>query len=151
MEFVQDAIDKRDPVRGRWRPQNGARDVKGDIPDSMKLHHSVWPRSWFGRENANHVEEASVMKDDISFNEEDVEAEDGREAARRRGQYREGTKMKMFEGVEDMEEIEVEIPRMTSTQRKVELQLNELGYRMGWAGQSRAFHGRKVFLQRTRK
>lgn len=142
---------------GRWFPEGRKPDVKDEILDSARLKHSVWPRSWVGRAGAEFADLAMVTKDDIDI-KETYEPEDGREVARRRGKFREGKRVRMFKGVNAggmnygrEDGVEVEIPRMTSAEREVELGINELGFRMGWAGQSRALAGRKVFLQRARK
>ncbi|KAL7275505.1 hypothetical protein RUND412_001546 [Rhizina undulata] len=44
----------------------------------------------------------------------------------------------------------VSAPPLSSSKRKKELDLNELGYRMSWS-QSRVFAGRTMFLQRARR
>lgn len=144
--------------RGLWYPSGT--DANDDAPDSMKLKHSVWPRSWYGNHQENFVTRNMVLENDIALAE--TEPEDGREAARRRGQYREGKKMKMFTGVDGMDEVEVEIPRILKVDREREMGVNELGWRIGYLqGDSFTFpedsapekraKAKKVLLQRTRK
>lgn len=155
MYFVNNAGDDE---RGRWYPSGT--DANDDAPDSMKLKHSVWPRSWYGNHQENFVSRNMVLENDIALAE--TEPEDGREAARRRSQYREGKRMKMFTGVDGMDEVEVEIPRLLKVDREMEMGVNELGWRIGYLqGDNFTFtedsapekrgKAKKVLLQRTRK
>lgn len=133
------------------------------IPDAERKKNSVWPRTWRSICMSSEEEhrQAQVWAEDIQVSENDEP--EGRDLARYRGKFREGKKVKMFSGVSAGRinhgaegGIEVEIPRMLSTERDLEVQINELGLRMGWAGQKifterEGSHVRKVFLQRTRK
>lgn len=51
---------------------------------------------------------------------------------------------------EDGVEAEVEVPRMRKGLRRKQVRLNDLGCRMAWL-QSRAFAGRRIFLQKARE
>ena len=108
-----------------------------EIPDQQRQINSVYPRSYYDLQVA---EPAASPRTRMGWDDED----DGEAAS--------STVVKTMVPVKllDDSQAELAVPRMTKSRRSKEMALNELGYRMSW-GQARTFHGRTLFLQRSRK
>jgi hypothetical protein len=110
-----------------------------DMPDSNLKINSVYPRSYYPRQVGS--PSASPRTRGIFDDEDDTAGESG---ATTRGKTL--VRVPLLDG----SDAEMAIPRMTKSRRNKELMLNELGARMSWA-QSRVFHQRILFLQKSRR
>jgi hypothetical protein len=109
------------------------------IPDSYRKNNSVYPRSWFPMQMQSPPPSAHGSR---FFEDDDMDDDD----SGRPGRGKTMVPVPMADGTE----AEVATPKMRKSQRRKEVKLNDLGYRMAWH-QSRAFSGRAVFLQRARE
>jgi hypothetical protein len=107
-----------------------------EIPDSFRRQNAVHRRSYFPVQMPDQEE---TSKDD-RFVGVDFDVDDGGLPTIGRT----SVPVRSLEG-----EGEIEVSQLTRAKRGKEEKLNELGYRMAW-GQSRAFAGRTVFLQKSR-
>ena len=112
-----------------------------DMPDAHLKINSVYPRSYFPRQSGSPPESARA---DASWDDEDGDTEGVSQTLPTRG------KTTVSVPLMDGTEAKMAVPRMTKSRRSKEVALNEIGYRMSW-GQARAFNGRTLFLQRSRK
>lgn len=112
-----------------------------DMPDAHLKINSVYPRSYFPRQSGSPPDAARAH---ASWDDEDDEAEGVSHTLPTRG------KTTVSVPLMDGSEAKMAVPRMTKSRRSKEVSLNEIGYRMSW-GQARAFNGRTLFLQRSRK
>jgi hypothetical protein len=108
------------------------------IPDSYRKNNSVYPRSWFPMQMQSPPPSAHGSR---FFEDDDADDDNG---TGRPGRGKTMVPVPMADGTE----AEVATPKMRRLQRRKEVKLNDLGYRMAWH-QSRAFSGRVVFLQRA--
>ena len=108
-----------------------------EIPDSFRRQNAVHQRAYFPVQMPD--QEETSKNDRFVGADMDVD-DDGLPTAGRTS-----VRVHMMEGEGD-----VDVAQLTRTKRGKEEKLNELGYRMAW-GQSRAFAGRTVFLQKSRK
>lgn len=104
-----------------------------EIPDSFRKQNAVHQRAYFPVQMPDQQE---ISKSDRFVDMDD----DGLPTTGRTNVH-----VHMMDGDGD-----VAVPQLTRTKRGKEEKLNELGYRMAW-GQSRAFAGRTVFLQKSRR
>ena len=109
-----------------------------EIPDQQRQINSVYPRSYFDSQVAD---PSASPRTRMGWDDFDDEA-DGAPSTTTRTMV----PVKLL----DDTQTDLPVPRMTTSRRNKELALNELGYRMSW-GQARTFHGRTLFLQRSRK
>lgn len=110
-----------------------------EIPDQQRQINAVYPRSYFDQQVA---EPAASPRTRMGWNDDEDDEDEGEKAAT-------GRTMVPVKLLDDTQ-VELPLPRMTTSRRSKEVALNELGYRMSW-GQARTFHGRTLFLQRSRK
>lgn len=128
-----------DPHRGsKVRVKVNLDQVKmDDIPDSYRMVHSVYPRSYFPVHMKNPP--GLVAPGKRYFRDGTAETDD--EAA---------TVGRITVPVPSLDgESEVTVPRMSRKRHRKDVMLNDLAYRMTWC-QSRTFAGRKLFLQKSR-
>ncbi|KAI9732226.1 MAG: hypothetical protein M1834_004323 [Cirrosporium novae-zelandiae] len=105
-----------------------------EVPDSYRRDNSVFPRSYFPMQMQSPPPSATGSG---YFNDDEDE---------RDGQPIKGKTMVKVTTLEG--EDEVAVPRMSKRQRKKEVLLNDMGYRMSWS-QSRVFAYRTIFLQKS--
>lgn len=110
-----------------------------EIPDSFRRQNAVHRRSYFPVQ----MPDEEAIGRDTRFVDADNNAEDGGLPT----VGRVTVPVRCLDGSDGGSEIDVS--QLTRAKRGKEEKLNELGYRMGW-GQSRAFAGRTVFLQKSR-
>lgn len=108
-----------------------------EIPDQQRKINAVYPRSYFA---------SQVAEEERAPGWEDEDDEDVGVAGTKPTRGKTLVPMRLL----DDSQVELPVPRMTTSRRNREVALNELGYRMSW-GQARTFHGRTLFLQRSRK
>lgn len=122
---------------GRVRVKANLEQIEmSEIPDSFRRQNAVYRRSYFP---VQMPDEEESSKDD-RFVSTDADTDD----AGLPTVGRTSVPVRSLEG-----EGEFEVSQLTRAKRGKEEKLNELGYRMAW-GQSRAFAGRTVFLQKSR-
>ena len=112
-----------------------------DMPDAHLKINSVYPRSYFPRQSGSPAD-SSIARS--GWDDEDDAAECVPDTPPT------VTKTSVSVPLMDGSETKMTVPRMTRSRRRKETALNEIGYRMSW-GQARAFNGRTLFLQRSRK
>jgi hypothetical protein len=135
-----------------------------EIPDSFRKGASVFPRSFFPREMESPPPSPTgsrFFRDDVD--DDGLAETEGRaeSAARIRGgasagggsPFSRGQRKTMLTATVNVPatgdlDLDVQIPRRTRAERRKEVRLNELSYRMSWL-QSRVFSTRVVFLQRA--
>jgi hypothetical protein len=124
-------------ARGKIRVKVNLADIEmSEIPDSFRRQNAVHRRSYFPVQMPDSEE---TSKDD-RFVSAEMNVNDGGLP----------TTGRISVPVHSLEgEGEIEVPQLTRAKRGKEEKVNELGYRMAW-GQSRAFAGRTVFLQKSR-
>lgn len=130
-----------DPQRGESRVRvkvNLDQAKMDELPDSYRMTHSVYPRSYFPVHLKNPpgltVPGKRYFRDDAAEAEaDDEDATIGRVTV----------PAPSLDG-----ESEVIVPRMSKRRHRKDAILNDLGYRMTWC-QSRTFVGRMVFLQKS--
>lgn len=110
-----------------------------DMPESYLKINSVYPRSF--HERGMHSPTGSPRSRGVFDDDEDGVPD--------------GQRGKTLVSVPTLDTAEnqtalLPIPRLTRSKRKKEVALNELGYLMSW-GKVPHFHGRTIFLQRTRE
>lgn len=110
-----------------------------EIPDSFRKSNSVYPRSWFPTQMQSPPPSAHGRR----FFGEDADDDDV-EAG---GGGKRGRKM-VSVPLLDGGEAEVAVPKMGKRERRKEVMINELGFRMTWH-QSRVFADKTVFLQKA--
>jgi len=110
-----------------------------EIPDSFRKSNSVYPRSWFPTQMQSPPPSAHGRR---FFGEDDDDVESG--LGGKRG--RKMVSVPLLEGGE----AEVAVPKMGKRERRKEVMINELGFRMTWH-QSRVFADKTVFLQKACK
>lgn len=111
-----------------------------EIPDQQRQINAVYPRSYFDSQVA---EPAGSPRTRMGWDDEDDEDDDDPKPTK-------GRTMVPVKLLDESQVVELPVPRMTTSRRNKEMALNELGYRMSW-GQARTFHGRTLFLQRSRE
>ncbi len=111
-----------------------------DMPDAHLKINSVYPRSYFPRQIGSPTEASA---NGGGWDDEDDMAEGVAGVLPTMG------KTIVPVPLMDGSEAKMPVPRMTRSRREREVALNEIGYRMSW-GQTRAFNGRTLFLQRSR-
>ena len=150
-----------------------------EIPDSFRRSNAVCPGSFFPREmespppsptgrrffsnDLDDVEDLRLSNEDDGGDEVEASSSDAGAGRRRRQHHRQ--RMAMSGGSERLDgtttmaavpmgdngvESEVAVPRMRKALRRKQVRLNDLGCRMAWL-QSRAFAGRRIFLQKACK
>lgn len=125
---------------GRVRVKANLESIEmSEIPDSFRRQNAVYRRSYFPVQ----MPDEEVSGRDDRFVGVDADVEDGGLPT----VGRVSVPVRSLEGGDDGGEIDV--PQLSRAKRGKEEKLNELGYRMAW-GQSRAFAGRNVFLQKSR-
>ena len=112
-----------------------------DMPDAHLKSNAVYPRSYYPRQIASPTESPRAR---AGWDDEDDEVEGASGTMPTRG------KTMVPVSLMDGSEAKMPVPRMSKSRRNKEIALNELGYRMSW-GQPRTFHGRALFLQRSRE
>ncbi|KAI0399504.1 hypothetical protein F4802DRAFT_589318 [Xylaria palmicola] len=118
-----------------------------EIPDSFRKRSAVFPRSYFPREMQDPPPSATgsrFFEDDLS--DDDVEVDGGRTGRSRTSRTKAHDMVKIPLG--DGTETEAAVPRMRNSNRRKEVRLNDLGYRMAWLN-GRPFAGRTIFMQRA--
>lgn len=150
-----------------------------EIPDSFRRSNSVNPSSFFPREmespppsptgrrfflnDLDDVEDSRLSNDDGGDEVEASSDAGTTRDGRRRQHHRQRMAMSggsgSLDGTTTMAEVphgdsgvetEVAIPRMRKSLRRKQVRINDLACRMAWL-QSRAFAGRRIFLQKARK
>ncbi len=147
-----------------------------EIPDSFRRSNAVFPGSFFPREMESPPPSPTGRRffttdlDDVDGLRLDSNDDDGAEVEassdgaggdrRRRHHHRRRLAMTGGTGslanttatavvpAHDGDETEVAVPRMHKALRRKQVRLNDLGCRMAWL-QSRAFAGRRIFLQKS--
>lgn len=126
--------------QGRVRVKANLESIEmSEIPDSFRRQNAVHRRSYFPVQ----MPDEEAIGRDTRFVDADNNAEDGGLPT----VGRVTVPVRCLDGSDGGSEIDVS--QLTRAKRGKEEKLNELGYRMGW-GQSRAFAGRTVFLQKSR-
>lgn len=130
-----------DPQRGsRVRVKVGLDKVKmAEIPDSYRKDNAVYPRTYFPTQ----MKDAPLLVDPSKrFFAEDAE---------HTGDPEDSTIGRTTVPAPSMDsETGVDVPKLSRRRHRKEVMLNDLAYRLSWS-QSRVFHGRMLFLQRSRK
>lgn len=121
-----------------------------EIPDSYRRDNSIYPRSWFPTEMPQSPRDKRARR--IRFVEDGVEdGGDGQGEGLGVAEMGRGMQVgRVTVPVPMLEEREgrLKVPGLGRRAKEREEKLNDLGYRMSW-GQSRAFAGRVVFLQKS--
>ena len=148
-----------------------------EIPDSFRRSNAVNPGSFFPREmespppsptgrrffpgDLDDVEDLGLDNDDGG---DEVEATSDAAGGGRRRRQHNRTRLAMAAGGDSLDrttsmvsvptaeggDSQVAVPRMRKGLRRKQVRLNDLGCRMAWL-QSRAFAGRRIFLQKACK
>jgi hypothetical protein len=112
-----------------------------DMPDAHLKINSVYPRSYYARQVGSPSTSPRTLG---KWDDEDDEVVGESGSAPAKGKTL--VRVPLMDG----SDAEMPIPRMTRSRRNKETALNELGARMSWA-QARTFHGRTLFLQKSRE
>lgn len=112
-----------------------------DMPDAHLKVNAVYPRSYFLRQFGEIGGSAPSKAMLAEWDDDDDTVDDG-SSSRRKTLVR----VPLMDG----SDVELPVPRLTKSKRAREIMLNELGARMSWK-QARTFHGRTLFLQKSRK
>lgn len=111
-----------------------------DMPDAHLKTNSVYPRSFYPRHDGSPTDSSRALP--IWDGDDDDCVEGASSTLPTRG------KTMVQVPLMDGSEMGMSVPSRRTSQRRKEMTLNEIGYRMSW-GQARAFNGRTLFLQRS--